>query len=274
VNDDRQREVYGLVALMRATVCYPDLHWPAQVEKTMFEMMFDPVGLLLEVANEMYPKHSARIFWTNDLVNERGEGVTGLTIRKPGEPPTVIISLDIPLHDAVETVAHELAHVIVGKEVHEHDGEWYGIFQALNRAYVSSVQRAASGHGNVEVVNVAEEHAKEKGFRDMGEMNEMVALLPVTEPGVVDALRAWQENDGTKAGLQKLQDVCTQENAKSFDEAARENGFANEAELFAMIAKVDMTAPGAILLFRNWQNNDGSKEGLQDVINTCRQDAE
>lgn len=229
----------------------------------MFQLMFDPVGLLIEVADELFPSYSAKIFWSNELKDKHGRLVEGLTIREPGQDPTIVISLDIPFHGVVETLAHEMAHVIVGDAMHEHSAVWYETFQTLNRVYVQRVQQAAGGLGHIEVVNVGDDLAKEKGFRGLDEVNEMMAQLKIQTPGMLEAVQKWQQEDGSKAGLQALI-----EQSSGFEALLQEKGFADEKEWSSMVAAVDLTQPGMQLLFRNWQQNDGSKAGLQELLDT------
>lgn len=50
-----------------------------------------------------------------------------------------------------------------------------------------------------------EEAVKQSGFDSLEEFNKMIANLDLTKPGKLKAFREWQENDGTKDGLLKLE---------------------------------------------------------------------
>lgn len=52
------------------------------------------------------------------------------------------------------------------------------------------------------------------------------------------------------------------------DEEARKLGFENLAELLRLVAKVNLSSAGAIHDFKEWQNNDGTKEGLLKLIDS------
>ena len=51
-----------------------------------------------------------------------------------------------------------------------------------------------------------------------------------------------------------------------FDDVAKEAGFADAAELHRMVASVDLTKPGMIARFKQWQTEDGSKRGLEELL--------
>ena len=46
----------------------------------------------------------------------------------------------------------------------------------------------------------------------------------------------------------------------------KEHGFESEQELHQMVAQVDISDIDSIKRFKDWQNNDGTKEGLQEII--------
>ena len=123
----------------------------------MIQLVFDPIGTLIEVANELFPECAVSIFWSNDLKGKEGQVLSGMTVREKGSEPVVVISLDLPLHAAVETLAHELAHVVVDEELHEHGPKWYRAFGELSEKYVQRVQENASQHADVDLVHVGEE---------------------------------------------------------------------------------------------------------------------
>lgn len=53
----------------------------------------------------------------------------------------------------------------------------------------------------------------------------------------------------------------------NIEEAVLENGFTSPDEFFSMVAKVDLTSAEKLQQFKTWQNNDGTKAGLEKLIN-------
>ncbi len=49
------------------------------------------------------------------------------------------------------------------------------------------------------------------------------------------------------------------------DTIAQALGFQNVAEFNRMVAAVDLSTPERLAAFRRWQDNDGSKDGLQQL---------
>lgn len=45
-------------------------------------------------------------------------------------------------------------------------------------------------------------------------------------------------------------------------EVLDETGFSSETDFFKLISGVKLTATGALKLFNDWQDNDGTKAGL------------
>ncbi len=46
------------------------------------------------------------------------------------------------------------------------------------------------------------------------------------------------------------------------DDAAREHGFENLAELFSLVSHTKIDTPESMAAFKDWQFNDGTKAGL------------
>jgi hypothetical protein len=93
-------------------------------------MVFDPVGLVFEVAQDLYPGIKADVF-ISAATRKRGEyGCTDFGPRRPA----VMVSYRTPLFAMPEIVAHELAHVAVGIES-EHGPKWERAFAKIHREY-------------------------------------------------------------------------------------------------------------------------------------------
>lgn len=54
----------------------------------------------------------------------------------------------------------------------------------------------------------------------------------------------------------------TQPRNKSLEQLVQEAGFADLKEFNRMVSLTDISTPDLQHAFRNWQDNDGSKEGL------------
>jgi hypothetical protein len=52
----------------------------------------------------------------------------------------------------------------------------------------------------------------------------------------------------------------------TLEELVKANGFTSEKEFHSMVASVPLTSPGARGLFTAWQDNNGTKAGLQKII--------
>ena len=52
---------------------------------------------------------------------------------------------------------------------------------------------------------------------------------------------------------------------------ARDNGFADTAEMNEMIARVDISTPHKLILFKLWQYGDGSRTGLLQLMEMAGQ---
>lgn len=50
------------------------------------------------------------------------------------------------------------------------------------------------------------------------------------------------------------------------EQVVKENGFADETEFHRMVAMVDLSSPYNMASFRRWQFQDGTKQGLLEVI--------
>lgn len=46
------------------------------------------------------------------------------------------------------------------------------------------------------------------------------------------------------------------------EEIVRKMGFESEKEFHSLVASVDLSTPENMKAFKDWQNNDGTKEGI------------
>lgn len=68
----------------------------------------------------------------DDEVDKEAYGVTNFP--DDGSIPQIFVYPYYPIHQQMEVLAHELAHVAVGVE-HDHDEAWESAFDALYREY-------------------------------------------------------------------------------------------------------------------------------------------
>lgn len=95
----------------------------------------DPFALVWQAFKNLYPDKDCEVNWYPDLPPaDDGNPAHGAT--DFGEDGTVRVFVDTSLrvNDAVEILAHELAHVAVGIDG-EHGDAWEAAFDAIFREY-------------------------------------------------------------------------------------------------------------------------------------------
>lgn len=92
----------------------------------------DPFPLVAQAFKNLYPDKKYTAYWEPEIHAEEPGDKKPYGITDFGEDGTVCVFVDpkIPVTDAVEIFAHELAHVAVGID-HEHDEEWEAAFEAI-----------------------------------------------------------------------------------------------------------------------------------------------
>ena len=91
---------------------------------------------LVHIAFEnLFPGKEYKATWATEIRNsEDGKPVYGLTDFQPDGTVYVFVKCDLPMTDAVEIFAHELAHVAVGVG-HAHDAVWEKAFDDIREEY-------------------------------------------------------------------------------------------------------------------------------------------
>lgn len=94
----------------------------------------DPFALVYQAFKNLYPDKNCSIWWKPNLKDDTGKIVFGITTFLPDGEIIVTINPDINVSDAIEVLAHELAHVVAGVE-NEHGPEWKTAFNAIGVEY-------------------------------------------------------------------------------------------------------------------------------------------
>ncbi|MBE6954479.1 MAG: hypothetical protein E7449_01030 [Ruminococcaceae bacterium] len=96
---------------------------------------FDPFALVWLAFKNLYPDKDCSVYWEPEIRDaEDGSEVFGLTNFGDDGTIDVFVKPTIGVLDAVEVLAHELAHVAVGVE-HDHDSVWDDAFEAIHQQY-------------------------------------------------------------------------------------------------------------------------------------------
>lgn len=101
----------------------------------------DPFAVVFQVFTKLYPHAECDVVWVEQLRDDEGGVVYGVTTypASEGEIPLVEISAELTVQDAVEILAHELAHVAVGMDA-GHGEAWEKAFQRIHQEYVDMME--------------------------------------------------------------------------------------------------------------------------------------
>lgn len=95
----------------------------------------DAFAIVYQAFKNLYPEKECVIWWqSGEMKDEEGNGYVGLTTFADDGEIIVEVSINMFVGDAVETLAHELAHVAVGAS-EEHGEEWEKAFDAIHNEY-------------------------------------------------------------------------------------------------------------------------------------------
>ena len=95
----------------------------------------DPFAIVYQAFKNLYPDKDCEIMWQPvEMKDEEGKGYVGLTTFADDGTITVEISVYMKIGDAVETLAHELAHVAVGAS-EDHGEVWENTFDAIHEEF-------------------------------------------------------------------------------------------------------------------------------------------
>lgn len=93
------------------------------------ELLINPFEIVIDVGNIMYPNIKAIIQFNPDI---KECGCT--TFPDDNTTPIIDISTNIPFDAMIETLAHEIAHLVAGIE-HGHDEVWEKVFADIHENY-------------------------------------------------------------------------------------------------------------------------------------------
>lgn len=90
----------------------------------------DLIGIVIKATKNLYGDLDCRIKYVEKL----DEGHGAAFFPDDGSQAQVYISAQLPLIGAVEVMAHELAHVVAGKD-EDHGPKWQEAFNQINGEY-------------------------------------------------------------------------------------------------------------------------------------------
>lgn len=94
----------------------------------------DPYAMLALAFERLYPDKKYEAFIGNVPPDPDGREGLGITHFYEEEDPEIIISQNLDMNHAVETLAHEMAHVAAGPS-EKHGDKWVQAFDDLFREY-------------------------------------------------------------------------------------------------------------------------------------------
>ena len=95
----------------------------------------DPFSMVYKAFQNLYPGKECVIYWQpEEMKDEEGQGYVGMTHFADDGEITVEISANLFVGDAVETLAHELAHVAVGAS-EDHGEVWEKAFDDIHAEF-------------------------------------------------------------------------------------------------------------------------------------------
>lgn len=113
----------------------------------------DTFSLVWKAFKNLYPDKDCKCYW--DVIEDKtedGHEVYGCTYFGTDEGVTVVVTPTLPICDATEIFAHELAHVAVGSN-EEHSNAWKAAFDAIFTEYNRIGDEMFPGETRIEVVD-------------------------------------------------------------------------------------------------------------------------
>lgn len=96
----------------------------------------DMFAIVYKAFKRLYPDKDCRCQWNPEkMIAEDGKEVLGITTFGDDGETYVDISTTLTVVDAIEILAHELAHVAVGEKAEPHGKEWEEAFDAIHSEF-------------------------------------------------------------------------------------------------------------------------------------------
>ena len=96
----------------------------------------DMFSMVYQAFKNLYPGKECECQWQPEkMTDEDGTEVLGITTYGDDGSVYVDISASLKVADAVEILAHELAHVAVGEKAEPHGKEWEDAFDSIHNEF-------------------------------------------------------------------------------------------------------------------------------------------
>ena len=98
----------------------------------------DPFAMVWQAFQNLYRDKNCDVYWDPNLQpDEAGKSVYGVTVFNDDGKVLVFVDAMISVNNAVEILAHELAHVVAGFEEgkDDHGPAWETAFESIKQEY-------------------------------------------------------------------------------------------------------------------------------------------
>ena len=103
----------------------------------------DPYGGILKAFRNRYGEKDVVIYFSDKIRRRWFRGCWGYCDFSQ-DIPQIVISAWLSTHHAVEILAHELAHLVLGKDNMNHSGEWRRVFEEIHKEVIRLQQEVDS----------------------------------------------------------------------------------------------------------------------------------
>ena len=98
----------------------------------------DPFAMVWQAFQNLYPDKNCDVYWDPNMQPDAaGKSVDGVTVFNDDGKVLVFVDAMISVNNAVEILAHELAHVVAGFEEgkDDHGPAWETAFESIKQEY-------------------------------------------------------------------------------------------------------------------------------------------
>lgn len=100
----------------------------------------DPMPLIYKAFRLLYPETQVdEIYYQPGLTDDDEKEICGFTNFADDGTVQIFVSADITVLNAAEILAHELAHVVVGKD-NGHNEKWESVFSEIHKKYMDIME--------------------------------------------------------------------------------------------------------------------------------------